>query len=56
MNLISAADASYAEHPHGKSHSGGAIGSESDISCYFGFVSSKQPVMAKSVDEAKLTV
>jgi hypothetical protein len=54
MNLISAADASYAEHQDGKSHSGGLVGFESNTSCYFGFVSSKQLVMAKSAGEAEL--
>jgi hypothetical protein len=54
MRLVSAADASYAEHPDGKSHSGGVVGFESDTSCYFGFVSSKQPVVAKSAGEAEL--
>jgi hypothetical protein len=54
LNLVSAADASYAEHLDGKSHSGGAVGFEADSSCYFGFVSSKQPVVAKSAGEAEL--
>ncbi len=48
LTLVSAADASYAEHPDGKSHSGGTVGFESDASCNFAFVSSKQPVVAKS--------
>jgi hypothetical protein len=38
LSLVSAADASYAEHPDGKSHSGGVVGFESDSSCYFAFV------------------
>jgi len=54
LKLISVADASYAEHTDGKSHSGGVVGFESDTSCYFGFVSSKQPVVAKSAGEAEL--
>jgi hypothetical protein len=54
MKLTSAADASYAEHPDGKSHSGGVVGFESDTSCYFWFASSKQPVVAKSTGEAEL--
>ena len=54
LNLVSAADASYAEHPDGKSHSGGAVGFKSDSSCYFGFVLSEQPVVEKSAGEAKL--
>jgi hypothetical protein len=35
LNLVRAADASYAEHPDGKSHSGGVAGFESDSSCFF---------------------
>jgi hypothetical protein len=54
MTLISVADASYAEHPDRKSHSGGVVVFESGTSCYFGFVSSKQPVVAKSAGEAEL--
>ncbi len=54
LTLVSATDASYAEHPDGKSHSGGVVGFDSDSSCYFGFISSKQPVVAKSVGEAEL--
>jgi hypothetical protein len=56
LNLVSTADASYAEHVDGKSHSGGTIGFESEISCNFAFVSSKQPVVAKSAGEAELIV
>jgi hypothetical protein len=52
MKLIGAADASYGEHADGKSHTGGVIGFESDSSCYFAYVSSKQP--AKSTGEAEL--
>jgi hypothetical protein len=54
LNLVSAADASYAEHVDGKSHSGGTIGFETETSCNFAFVSSKQPVVAKSAGEAEL--
>jgi hypothetical protein len=54
LKLISAADASYAEHTDGKSHSGGVVGFELDASCNFGFVSSKQLVVAKSAGEAEL--
>jgi hypothetical protein len=54
LKLLSAADASYAEHVDGKSHSGGTIGFESEMSCNFAFVSSKQPVVAKSAGEAEL--
>jgi hypothetical protein len=42
MRIISAVDTSFAEYPNGKSHSGGVVRFESDLGCYFGFVSSKQ--------------
>jgi hypothetical protein len=54
LKLVSTADASYAEHVDGKSHSGGTIGFESEASCNFAFLSSKQPVVAKSAGEAEL--
>lgn len=54
LKIVSAADASYAEHSDGKSHSSGVVGFKSDLSCNFGFVSLKQPVVAKSVGEAEL--
>ncbi len=54
LKLISAADASYAEHPDGNSHSEGVVGFESDTGFYFGFISSKQPVIAKSSGESEL--
>jgi hypothetical protein len=54
VKLIGAADASYGEHADGKSHTGGVIGFESDSSCYFAYVSGKQPVVAKSAGEAEL--
>ncbi len=54
LKLVSTADASYAEHPDGKSHSGGTVGFESENSCNFAFVSNKQPVVAKSAGEAEL--
>jgi hypothetical protein len=54
LKMISTADASYAEHVDGKSHSGGTVGFESKTSCNFAFVSSKQPVVAKSACEAEL--
>jgi hypothetical protein len=54
LKLIASADASYAEHVDGKSHSGGTVGFISDTSCHFAFVSSKQPVVAKSSGEAEL--
>ena len=54
LKLIATADASYAEHVDGKSHSGGTVGFMSDTSCPFAFVSSKQPVVAKSSGNAEL--
>lgn len=36
MQIISAAEASYVEHPDGKSHSGGIVGFESESSCNLG--------------------
>jgi hypothetical protein len=54
MQLVSAADASNAEHPDGKSRSGGVVRFSSDTSCYFRFVLSKQPVVVKSAGEAEL--
>jgi hypothetical protein len=54
LNMMSASDASYAEHADGKSHSGGVTGFESDTSCHFAYISGKQPVVAKSVGEAEL--
>jgi hypothetical protein len=41
LGLVSAANASYAEHSDGKSHNGGVVGFFSEKSCYFGFVSSR---------------
>ena len=54
MKLMSAADAAYAIHADAKSHTGGVVGFESGSSCYFAYVSSKQPVIAKSAGEAEL--
>ena len=54
MKLVASADAAYAEHTDAKSHSGGTVGFESDTACHFAFVSSKQPVIAKSSGEAEL--
>jgi hypothetical protein len=51
---VSAVDACYAEHTDGKSHTVGVVGFESDIWCSFAYVSDKQPVDAKSVDEVEL--
>jgi hypothetical protein len=54
MKMVASADAAYAEHADGKSHSGGTVGFESDTACHFAFISSKQPVVAKSTGEAEL--
>jgi hypothetical protein len=54
LQLIASADASYGEHTDGKSHTGGVIGFESDTSCWFTAISTKQPVVAKSSCEAEL--
>jgi hypothetical protein len=54
LEVISAADALYAEHLDEKSHSGGVVGFNSDTSRNFAVVSSKQHVVAKSAGEAKL--
>jgi hypothetical protein len=54
MKMVASADAAYAEHTDAKSHSGGTVGFESDTACHFAFVSSKQPVIAKSSGEAEL--
>ena len=47
-------DASYAEHADGKSHTGGAVGFESDYACWFMWLSTKQPVVALSTCESEL--
>jgi hypothetical protein len=56
LEVIVSADASYAEHSDAKSHSGGCVGFEgfNGEGCYFMFISSKQPVVAKSSCEAEL--
>ena len=33
LQLVAKSDASYAEHADGKSHTGGAVGFESDYAC-----------------------
>jgi hypothetical protein len=56
MKLVSAADASYAKHADGKSHTSGVVGFEF-YTCYnFAYVSGKQPVVARSAGEAELIV
>jgi hypothetical protein len=56
LKIIVYADASYGEHEDGKSHTGGCVGFEGkdDYLCNFMFISSKQPVVAKSSSEAEL--
>jgi hypothetical protein len=56
LRIICAADASYAEHEDAKSHTGGCIGFEGydGNNSYFIFISSKQPVVAKSSCEAEI--
>jgi hypothetical protein len=56
LDIVVSADASYAEHPDAKSHSGGCVGFEgyNGEGCFFMFISSKQPVVAKSSCEAEL--
>lgn len=49
--MVASADAAYAEHANGKSHSGGTVGFESDTACSFAFVSSKA---IKSTGEGEL--
>ena len=46
LQLVAKSDASYAEHADGKSHTGGAVGFESDYACWFMRLSTKQPVVA----------
>jgi hypothetical protein len=54
--VVSAADASYAEHDDAKSHTGGCIGMEGHNGnhAYFIFMCGKQSVVAKSSCEAEL--
>ena len=57
MRLVACADASYGEHADGKSHTGGCIGfldAAEGVHSWCIFVSSKQPVVAKSSAEAEL--
>lgn len=56
FNVVACADASYAEHEDAKSHSGGCVGLEGHDGhdAYFMFISSKQPIVAKSSCEAEL--
>ena len=54
LQIVAKSDASYAEHPDGKSHTGGCIGFESDSACWFMWICTKQPVVALSTCEAEL--
>jgi hypothetical protein len=54
LQLIASSDASYAEHADGKSHTGGCVGFESDLSCWVIHICNKQPVVAKSTCESEL--
>jgi hypothetical protein len=54
LQLVASADASYAEHVDGRSHTGGCIGFESDTGCWVVAISNKQPVVAKSSCESEL--
>jgi hypothetical protein len=54
LQLIAASDASYAENVDSTSNDGGCVGFESDSSCWFAFITGKQPVVAMSACEAEL--
>lgn len=55
LSIVASSDASYGEHNDGKSHTGGCVGlGGDDGGSFFIFVSSKQPVVAKSSCEAEL--
>ena len=55
LQLVAKSDAFYAEHADGKSsHTGGAVGFESDYACWFMWLSTKQPVVALSTCESEL--
>ena len=54
LQLIASSDASYAEHADGRSHTGGCVGFESDLSCWVIHICNKQPVVAKSTCESEL--
>ena len=54
LQVVARSDASYAEHADGKSHTGGTIGFESDLACWFLWISTKQPVVALSSCESEL--
>ena len=56
LDIVAAADASYAEHEDAKSHSGGCIGFQGvdGMPSYFMFISSKQPIVTKSSCESEL--
>ena len=55
LDIVVAADASYAVHEDGRSHSGGCAGFGSEkAACYFIYHSSVQPTTVKSVYEGEL--
>ena len=54
LQIVARLDASYAEHADCKSHTGRAIGFESDQACWFIWVNTKQPVVALSTCESDL--
>ena len=57
LDLVASADASYAVHGDGKSHTGGCVGFRGcgDLpDSYFIFISGKQPIVTKSSMEAEL--
>ena len=54
LQLVAKSDASSAEHADGTSHTGMAVGFESDYACWFKWLSTKQPVVALSTCESEL--
>jgi hypothetical protein len=57
LNMVSSADASHADHPDCKSHSGGCVGfrGAGDIAeCYVMFLSLKQSIVAKNTMESEI--
>ena len=55
MTVTASSDASYAEHSDGRSQTGGCVGLDGEgRGSFFIFVSSKQPMVAKSSCEAEL--
>ena len=56
LQLVAKSDASYAKHADGKSHTGGAVGFESDYACWFMWLSTKQPVVALSTCVSQVSI